>query len=203
MPFVVEEVLRTLLARLPAAEIPSHPHSLAALYVSTALRDVVVQRLTTLDASAREVIDAAAVIDLTIDPALLAEVTEYDARQVAAALTAAHAAGLLHDQDGRIRFRHVLAQQIVYDATPLPMRQWWHARVAQVLEERHDPMLSARIAHHYQRAHRVRDFVRWAEAAADEAVRHGNEAAAAEFLREATADMAALSLDDRDRKSVV
>ena len=32
---------------------------------------------TTLDATAREVIDAAAVIDLAIDPALIAEVTEY------------------------------------------------------------------------------------------------------------------------------
>jgi ATP/maltotriose-dependent transcriptional regulator MalT len=199
VPFVVEEVLRTLLARLPAEEIPGHPDALAALSVSTALRDVVVQRLTTLDATAREVIDAAAVIDLSIDPALVAEVTEHDPRQVAAALTSAHAAGLLHDHDGRIRFRHVLAQQIVYEATPLPTRQWWHARVAGVLEERRDPMLSARIAHHYQRAGRVRDFVRWAEAAADEAVRHGNESAAAEFLREATADMADLSIDDRVR----
>ncbi|MCO5952909.1 ATP-binding protein [Microbacterium yannicii] len=199
VPFVVEEVLRTLLARLPAAEIPSHPDALAALSVSTALRDVVVQRLTTLDASAREMIDAAAVIDLAIDPALLAEVTEYDGRQVAAALTSAHAAGLLHEHEGRIRFRHVLAQQIVYEATPLPIRQWWHARVALVLEERNDPMYSARIAHHYQRAGRIREFVQWAEAAADEAVRHGNEAAAAEFLREATVDMAALSLDDRVR----
>lgn len=199
VPFVVEEVLRTLLARLPAAEIPSHPDALAALSVSTALRDVVVQRLTTLHTSAREMIDAAAVIDLVIDPALLAEVTEYDGRQVAAALTSAHAAGLLHEHEGRIRFRHVLAQQIVYEATPLPTRQWWHARVALVLEERNDPMYSARIAHHYHRAGRIREFVQWAEAAADEAVRHGNEAAAAEFLREATVDMAALSLDDRVR----
>lgn len=199
VPFVVEEVLRTLLARLPAAEIPGHPDALAALSVSTALRDVVVQRLTTLDATAREVIDAAAVIDLAIDSGLIAEVTEHDPRQVAIALTSAHAAGLLHDHEGRMRFRHVLAQQIVYDATPRPTRQWWHARVARVLEDRHDPMLSARIAHHYQRADRVRDSVRWAEAAADEAVRHGNESAAAEFLREATADMGDLSIEDRVR----
>jgi len=199
VPFVVEEVLRTLLARIPAAEIPSHPDALAALSVSTALRDVVVQRLTTLNAEDRELLDAAAVIDLSIDPGLLAEVTGYDTRQVASALASAHAAGLLHYHEGRIRFRHILAQQIVYDATPLPTRQWWHARVAEVLEERLDPMLSARIAHHYQRAGRVREFANWAELAADEAVRHGNEAAAAEFLREATADMAGLPLDDRVR----
>ncbi|MGU3646254.1 ATP-binding protein [Microbacterium sp. C23T] len=199
VPFVVEEVLRTLLVQLPAADIPTHTDALAALSVSTALRDVVVQRLMSLDATAREVIEAAAVVGPTVDPTLTAELTEHDARQVAAALTAAHAAGLLHEQDGRSRFRHVLAQQIVYDATPLPTRQWWHARIARVLEERHDPILSARIAHHYQRAGLVKDFVRWAEAAADEAVRHGNEAAAAEFLREATADMTGLSIDDRVR----
>lgn len=202
MPFVIEEVLRTLLERLPAVEIPSHAEEIASLSVSTALRDVVGERLSTLDAVAAEILGAASVVGAEVDPELVADVTERSARQVADALSAAHAVGLLHDQDGRSRFRHVLAQQIVYDATPAPLRRWCHARVAEVLEERHDPSSSARIAHHYRRAGRPVDYVRHAEAAADQAVALGNEAAAADLLRQASTEMAALPMADRVRVAV-
>jgi ATP/maltotriose-dependent transcriptional regulator MalT len=194
MPFVVEEVLRTLLERLPAAEIPSHAEDIASLSVSTALRDVVGERVATLDAVAAEVLGAAAVAGADVEPELVAEVTERPAKEIAAALSAAHAVGLLHDQDGRSRFRHVLAQQVVYDATPTPLRRWWHARVAEVLEDRANPASSARIAHHYRRAGRPADYVRHAEAAADRAVLLGNETAAAELLRQASSEMAELPM---------
>jgi ATP/maltotriose-dependent transcriptional regulator MalT len=202
MPFVIEEVLRTLLERLPAVEIPSHAEEIASLSVSTALRDVVGERLATLDAVAAEILGAAAVAGTEVEPELIAQVTERTAKEVANALSAAHAVGLLHDQDGRSRFRHVLAQQIVYDATPAPLRRWWHARVAEVLEERHDPTSSARIAHHYRRAGRPVDYVRHAEAAADQAVALGNETAAAELLRQASSEMASLPMADRVRVAV-
>ena len=199
VPFVVEEVLRTLLDQVPADEIPSRSDAIAALTVSTALRDVVRQRLSALDSKATDVVWVAATAGMTVDPVLVAEVTGLDAREVATALTQAHASGLLHEQSGQSRFRHVLAQQIVYDEVPAPTRRWQHQRIAEVLESRSDPALSARIAHHYLRAGRRAEFMRFAEAAADRAVLHGNDAAAAEFLREAASDMTGLPLDDRVR----
>ncbi|PSL03556.1 regulatory LuxR family protein [Haloactinopolyspora alba] len=198
VPFVVEEVLRTLLERLPPADIPSRPDALAALSVSTALRDVVRHRLAALDPVPREIVDVAAVVGPSVDPALLTDVTGHDARQVSGALGAAEAAGLLHDQDGKSRFRHVLAQQIVYEAVPAPNRRWLHLRVAQALEQGDDPLAAARIAHHYDRAGQSADFVRYAEIAADQAIRHGNDAAAAVFLLRAT-EVPDLSIDDRLR----
>ena len=199
VPFVVEEVLRTMLERQPAAEIPRHPDAIAELSFSTALRDVVRERLAALDALAVEVLGAAAVADLTVDAGLVAEVTGYNMRKVARALDAAYAIGLLHDHEGRSRFRHVLAQQVIYDEVPSPTRRWLHLRIAQVLEESGGASRSARIAHHYQRAGRPAEFVRHAEAAADEAIGRGNDAVAADLLRQATADMASLAPDARVR----
>jgi len=199
VPFVVEEVLRTLLDRLPAAEIPGRSDEIAALTVSTALRDVVRQRLMALTPTAREAVWVAATAGMTVDADLVAEVAGFDDRTVATALTQAHASGLLHEQDGRSRFRHVLAQQIVSDEVPAPTRRWQHQRIAEVLEARQDPSLSARIAFHYRSAGRPADFVRFAEAAADRAAQLGNDGAAAEFLSEAAGEMAGLPIADRVR----
>ncbi|MFD7075798.1 ATP-binding protein [Nocardioides sp. NPDC059952] len=199
VPFVVEEVLRTLLEREPAAEIPRHPDAIAALSVSTALRDVVRERVAALDVLSAEVLGAAAVADLSVDAGLIAEVTGHDLRKVARALDAAYAIGLLHDHEGRGRFRHVLAQQVVYDEVPPQTRRWLHLRTAQVLEESEGAPRSAQIAHHYQRAGRPAEFARHAEAAADEAIRRGNDAVAADLLRQATADMESLPPETRVR----
>ncbi|MGP3934589.1 helix-turn-helix transcriptional regulator [Nonomuraea sp. KM88] len=185
IPFVVEEVLRTLLERLPASEIPGRPDVLAGLAVPTVLRDVVVRRLTSLDEPARGILGAAAVIGVTPDDRVLAEVTGRDAEEVAKALATAQAAGLLHEEDGRCRFRHALARQIVYESVPVSGRRWLHLRTAQALERGPGPRPVARLAHHYRLAGRTADFVGNAEAAADTALAHGNDATAARFLLQA------------------
>ena len=198
IPFVVEEVLRTLLGRLPPTDIPRRVDVLADLAVPTALRDVLLQRLATLEPAATEILGVAAVVDLTVDPDLLAEVTGRGAAQVAAALAAAQAAGLLQEHDGQCRFRHVLAQQVVYGAVPPPTRRWLHSRIAKTLERRIEPKPFAKIAHHYQRAGATAELVRNAEQGADRAVAHGDDGTAAKFLLQATA-VADVSLDVRLR----
>ncbi|MEV0383407.1 AAA family ATPase [Nonomuraea sp. NPDC050643] len=185
IPFVVEEVLRTLLERLPANEIPGRPDALAGLAVPTVLRDVVLQRLSSLDDPAQEIVGAAAVIGMTPDDRVLAEVTDRTPPEVAKALAKAQAVGLLHEEDGRSRFRHALARQIVYESVAAPGRRWLHLRTARALESGDGPRPVARLAHHFRHAGRTADFVGNAEAAADTALAHGNDATAARFLLQA------------------
>ncbi|TYB69870.1 AAA family ATPase [Nonomuraea sp. PA05] len=182
IPFVVEEVLRTLLERLPAGEIPGRPDVLADLAVPTVLRDVVLQRLSSLDDPAQEILGAAAVIGMTPDDRVLAEVSDRSPPEVARALARAQAVGLLHEEDGRSRFRHALARQIVYESVAVSGRRWLHLRTARALESGSGPRPVARLAHHFQRAGRTADFVGNAEAAADTALSHGDDATAARFL---------------------
>ncbi|GAA3530607.1 LuxR family transcriptional regulator [Nonomuraea rosea] len=185
IPFVVEELLRTLLERLPANEIPGRPDVLTGLAVPTVLRDVVLQRLSSLDDPVREILEAAAVIGMTPDDRILSEVTERDPAEVAKALGRAQAAGLLHEEDGGCRFRHALARQIVYESVAVSGRRWLHLKTARALESAAGPKPVARLAHHYRLAGRTADFVGHAEAAADTALFHGNDATAARFLLQA------------------
>ncbi|MEU8147036.1 AAA family ATPase [Nonomuraea sp. NPDC048901] len=185
IPFVVEEVLRTLLERLPASEIPGRSDVLAELAVPTVLRDVVLRRLSSLDDAAQEILGAAAVIGMTPDDRVLAEVTERGPAQIARALGQAQAVGLLHEEDGRCRFRHALARQIVYESVAVSGRRWLHLRTARALESVAGPRPVARLAHHFRLAGRTTEFVGNAEAAADTALSHGNDATAARFLLQA------------------
>ncbi|MEU6074190.1 AAA family ATPase [Micromonospora sp. NPDC047074] len=185
IPFVVEEVLRTLPEHLPAGEIPGRPDALADLAVPTVLRDVLLQRLAALDHEAQEILRAAAVIGMTPDEKILAEVAGHGPAEVAAALAQAQAAGLLHEHDGGCRFRHRLAWQIVYESVATPSRRWLHLKTARALQATAGPRPVARLAHHFRLAGSAVEFVTNAEAAADTALAHGNDATAARFLLQA------------------
>ncbi|WP_372348526.1 AAA family ATPase [Streptomyces sp. KL116D] len=185
IPFVVEEVLRTFVEGPAARTIPARPEALDDLAVPVVLRDVIVQRLLTLDDDARQVVNAAAVLGLVTDDRLLAEVTEHDAGEIARSLARAQALGLLHDKGGHSCFRHALAQQVVYEAVPAAERRWLHLRTARALEAGAGAPTAARLAHHYRLAGRHQEFVVHAEAAAEAALAHGNDATAARFLLEA------------------
>ncbi|WP_165947168.1 AAA family ATPase [Micromonospora sp. 15K316] len=182
IPFVVEEVLRTL------AERGGDP--LADDSVPFVLRDVLLWRLRPLDEATRDVLGAAAVLGRAPDPRVLAAVLGQDRAAVGAALTAAHRAGLLHDAGEGLRFRHDLARQVVYDLVPRQTREWLHLRIARVLEQKL-PRPVAQLAHHYRLAGSDADFVRNAEAAADLATERGDDATAAGFLLQ-TMDVAEL-----------
>ncbi|MGP3914467.1 ATP-binding protein [Nonomuraea sp. 10N515B] len=201
IPFVVEEVLRTLLERLPAGEIPGRPDMLAGLAVPTVLRDVVLQRLSTLDDAAQEILGAAAVLGTTPDERILADVTGRDAARIARALAAAQAVGLLHEEDGQCRFRHALARQIVYENVPVSARRWLHLKTARALESGPGPRPVARLAHHFRQAGHTAEFVDNAEAAAGTALSHGDDATAARFLLQAL-EVGELSREARVRLAV-
>ena len=179
IPFVLEEVLRTLLERLP--DSPDLLHSLA---VPTALRDVMLQRLSTLDPVAREIVGVASVLARRVDVDLLASVAERSTREVVGAIASAQAVGLFQDEDDRPQFRHALAQQAVYESLPATSRRWLHERAATAISALPGTAPSARLAYHSKRAGNTVEFVRYAEQAADLAVTRGDDSAAARFLLE-------------------
>ncbi|WP_162564189.1 MULTISPECIES: LuxR family transcriptional regulator [Microbacterium] len=177
VPFVLEEVLRSLSERLP-----ERPDLLDRLAVPTALRDVMLQRLSGLDPVAREIVGIASVLSRRVDVELLAFVAERSPREVVDAVVSAQAVGVLQDEDDRPQFRHALAQQAVYESLPATSRRWLHARAAVVIAARPGPTPSARLAYHSKRAGNIVEFVRHAEQAADLAVARGDDSAAARFL---------------------
>ncbi|WP_160165961.1 AAA family ATPase [Actinoplanes sp. OR16] len=186
IPFLVEEVVRSLITDGDRDTIRRHPDALADAAVPALLRDVLTTRMQHLGETAREILGAAAVLGGAADPPRLAAITQTSESTVAAALTQARAAGLLHQRDGRLWFRHTLARQVVHELLPPITRRLLHLRAARLLEQR-QPRPYARLAHHFREAGSPADHVRNAEAAADLAVARGDDGTAARFLLGAVA----------------
>ncbi|WP_433824578.1 ATP-binding protein [Actinoplanes sp. CA-015351] len=183
IPFLVEEVVRSLTDG-DVDTIRERPGTLADVAVPALLRDVLVTRLQHVDEAAREILGAAAVLGQAADPRQLAAITQTSDGTVTAALQQARAAGLLHQRDGRLWFRHTLARQVVHELLPPVTRRLLHLRAARLLEEQ-QPRPYARLAHHFREAGSPADHVRNAETAADLAAARGDDATAARFLLDA------------------
>ncbi|WP_164842304.1 ATP-binding protein [Actinoplanes solisilvae] len=185
VPFLVEEVVRSLVERHEIDRLRQRPDILGDVLgdvaVPALLRDVLLWRLGPLDEAARDILGAAAVLGPVAEARTLAVVLDLPADVVAAALEQAVDAGLLHHHEGRPRFRHTLARQVVYELLPEVTRRMLHLRTARVLEQSF-PRPVAQLAHHYRLAGSAADHVRNAEAAADLATARGDDATAARFL---------------------
>ncbi|MDT4926398.1 MAG: hypothetical protein QOG01_4111 [Pseudonocardiales bacterium] len=121
-PFFVSQLLRT---RSPADTMPP------------SVRDVLVERLAELSATARSVLEAAAAFGVDFDPALLPEMSGHDPADVRAAVTEASAAGLIarsDDSSGLWSFTHGLFQRVLVDDLDKSRRAEIHQRIAATLE---------------------------------------------------------------------
>jgi ATP/maltotriose-dependent transcriptional regulator MalT len=157
-PFYVTEVLAG-----GAADIPS------------TVRDAVHARVARLDAQARELLDAAAVLPPPVELDLLEAV----AGEKIAALDECLSAGLLTEQGGRLAFRHELARIALEDALPPHERAALHRAALAALAAQSTADL-ARLAHHADAAGDGEAVLRFAPAA-------GQHAASVSAHREAVA----------------
>ncbi len=146
--------------------------------VPPTVRDAVLARAARLPAPAREVLEAAAVMGLRIELALLAAVVDSDATMIEQCL----AAGVLREVGATLEFRHELARRAVLESLSATRRQTLHRRTLQTL--RAAPGIDfARLAHHAEAA-QDRD------AALEFAPRAARQAAAVGARREAQAQYA-------------
>ena len=193
LPLVIEEDLITLAGRA-ARPVPgrgpggverrSLARQAADLGVPRSLREAMAERTARLSPSAAAAVDAAAVLAVPADEELLAAVADLDEEVCSQALTEALAGAVLHETaPGHYGFAHVLARQAVYDTMPGPRRMRWHRRALAALRLRPVPPL-VQIAHHTRVLGDTEDWLRQAEAAADQATAVGDLGTAATLLRE-------------------
>jgi DNA-binding CsgD family transcriptional regulator len=187
LPFAVEEVLRLLENRNDLIQRKGAwvRRSLEDLAVPGAVRDFVLERLATLEPSARALVRASAVLGVQADEELLAHVADLRNGRIDAALEQALSAALLVEAgEDTFCLRHDLARQAVEEALPSPLRRRLHLRAARALEEER-PKPLARLAHHYRAAAKTEKWTFYAEATADRAQSLDDAVTAYRFLREA------------------
>src|SRR4051812_31645046 len=143
-------------------------------------RDLVLARAARLDPDARAALEAAAVVGLRGEQALIDQVALTPASGVDGCIRA----GLLQATLGRVGFRHEITRQAIEEAIPPGRRRELHGRALAALEGRPSPVALARLVAHAVAAGDDDRIARYAVQAAEEAARAGaHREAAAHYQR--------------------
>ncbi|MCG5217675.1 LuxR family transcriptional regulator [Streptosporangium sp. KLBMP 9127] len=198
LPLAVQELMALLRERGALIRLRSGRwarKALAELDVPPGVRDSVRERVSRLPAAARGVAAAAAVLQVPVRVAVLAQVGGLTKAEAVAGVDELLVSGLLTEQDGAVAFRHMLAAQAVYGGIPLGRREDLHAHAAGAVRS-----LGQR-AHHLRQAGLLRDWVEVADQAAAQASELGDDAGAVRILEDVLRN-APLEPDRRVRLAV-
>jgi DNA-binding SARP family transcriptional activator len=158
--------------------------------VPLALADVVYTRLSRLPEGARQVLQAAAVLEPDVDLAALRRTSGRSDEEVLDALDALLEAALLVERAGEYQFAHPLIATVAATSISRARQIFLHRRAAEAREAlaagRLAP-LAGRIAHHYEQAGDLPQAARFAELAADHALALAAPAEAVALLQRALA----------------
>ncbi|WP_344419018.1 ATP-binding protein [Amycolatopsis minnesotensis] len=168
-PLVVKELLR-------AKRHPVTGWDSSELFdVPQTVADTMRARTAALRSDAKLVVDCTAVLDSKTGPGsitteVLTAVTGLPPDAVRAGLVAAVEANVLTGTaEGGYGFRHAVARRAVYEAIPGPRRETLHRRAFDAIEG-----TAAELAEHARHGGLAREYGRYAELAADEAIAQGD-----------------------------
>lgn len=185
IPFAVEEVLRLLQEREDLVRTARgwERRELGRLGVPPIIRNSILARVANLGGDARAVVSAVAVIGAAADEGLLGATCGVPQPDLTAALgECLRSALLLHDDERRVSFRHVLAREAVYEAIPATQRRALHLRAARAIERYGEPLPVLEVVHHYRAADEPGRWTRHVERAARTASAAGDHRAACGHL---------------------
>ena len=190
-PFFVEEMLRTVVD----TRVPATPENLTGrlpldgLRVPRTVDEAVGRRVSELSPAARHLVALAAVAGRTFTFALLQALSQQAEDRILEQLKELIAAQLVVEvSDERFAFRHALTRQAVYVGLLGRERLTLHRRMAEELEQAHDPTDDAYLgdlAYHYFKAGEWRQTLTYAERAGARALALYAPRAAIEHLMQA------------------
>ncbi len=161
--------------------------------VPPALSDLVRARVEALPEPARQVLQAAAVLEPDIEGATLVQISALDEETTLAALDSLLASGMFVEQDERFLFSHPLVSTVVRGALNRVRRATLHRRAATALAQvyaEHLPAQAGRIAAHYREAGDRGQAARFATMAGDYALSLTAVVEAVQLYTQALADEA-------------
>ncbi len=182
-PLFIEETLREIAPSISAERPRSDWTRAGALGVAKSIRQLLARRVAALPESCRALLEAAAVIGLDFDTALLARVAALGDQALSDVLHRAESLVVREPASpGLYRFRHPLIRETIYGAIDIRRCRDLHRAVGEALEWFHaadpEPPLAA-LAHHF------------GEAGLEKAFGYSMRAARASFERFAYEDAAA------------
>jgi tetratricopeptide (TPR) repeat protein len=140
--------------------------------VPSKFKDIILRRLGTLKFSQRRILDAASVIGEKFDAELLSTILNQDYLEVLETLNViAQLTSLVCVEESSFRFNHAKLQETIYEEIPLPLRNGYHIRIAESLENTNaiSRLPFSEIAHHYFQAGNTEKAVKSALSAGEDA----------------------------------
>jgi tetratricopeptide (TPR) repeat protein len=172
-PYVLIELSRTGPDRTPAG-----------------LTELVRDRLKPLPEVARQVLQAAAVLETDVDLAALRRTSGRGEEEMLDALDTLLEAGVLVEREGSYEFAHPLVATVLQHDLSIARRSFLHRRATEALEAIYAGRLDSiagRLAAHYVQAGRPAQAAHYAELAAEHALKLAAYAEAVAFYRKALA----------------
>src|SRR4029434_2870366 len=162
-----------------------------ALTVPNTVQAVLMARIDRLPATAKRLLQAAAVMGKEVALPLLQAVTEMPEESLHDALRSLQAAEFLYETYGLTApvytFKHVLTQEVAYHSLVRRAQQQYHARIAQVLEAQFPEVAESQpelLAYHYTEAERGAQAIPYWHRAGQRAVaRSANSEAVTHFTK--------------------
>jgi DNA-binding SARP family transcriptional activator len=154
------------------------------------LADLITLRLDQLPGAARQILQAAALIQPEIDCTLLQHISGRTEEETIEAVETLQQTGLLRDEGQRYAFGHPLIADVVGAEMSRARRTILHRRVAETLERLAGERLteiSGRLAHHFREAGNPQQAADYAEQAGDRALSLAAPVEAAQFYEQALA----------------
>jgi predicted ATPase len=184
-PFFLEELARAVVEQ--GADVSS-------LTVPDTVQAVLTARMDRLPATAKRLLQAAAVIGKDIALPLLQAVTEASTEALHGGLRSLQAAEFLYETYALTTpvytFTHVLTQEVAYHSLVRRVRQQCHARIAHVLEAQFPHIVETQpelLAYHYTEAGLNEQAVHYWHTAAQRAVERSAHVEAISHLRQGLA----------------
>ncbi|MEV8638219.1 AAA family ATPase [Streptosporangium sp. NPDC051023] len=188
IPFVIEEVLRTL---PDVQQEEEELEEVDRMPVPLLIREAIAERLSGMSALGLRVTHAVAVLRSPADEPLITAVcgqtSDTDDDKTAAGLREALEADVLGEHEGHYGFRYALACQAVYDTISGPDRRLAHLRALAALT-RADSSSPAELAFHARHGGDLEAWQRYGSAAADHAMALSDIPQAVEILGDLLAD---------------
>jgi len=116
------------------------------------IKDIILRRLACLKYAQRRVLDAASVIGVKFDVELLREVLGMGSLEALETLNVvAHSTSLVNAEENWYKFDHARTREVLYEELAVPLKKWYHSKVAERLE-RNSKLPFGEIAYHYEKA---------------------------------------------------
>ncbi len=148
-PFFLEELVHHFLEIGADFSLPA---SVDATIPET-VHQVLEQRVGSLGAETKKVLQAASALGDTFSLELVSAVAEIDILQLTGAAEEAEQAGMIREEGQGYAFRHALIRRAIYDAMSLPRRRLIHLRAADAMERSTNNVIDpgpAAVGHHWR-----------------------------------------------------